>query len=405
MVEIRNVRTLEGKIKNVVIPGQEQVIDAQGRLTILPALIDPHVHFRTPGGEQKEDWRSGALAAISGGVTTVIDMPNNNPPCISKKDLEDKKRLIDAQLAEIHIPLRYHLYLGADKNHIDEIGKCKQLIAGIKIYMGCSTGNLVMDDEKALDKVFQIAAQENLLIAVHAEDEKILQENKKRYTTVTDPSVHSQIRERKAAIKATKKAIELAEKYGTQLCILHMSTKEELHLVAEAKKRELLVFAEVSPNHLFLSEKDYHKWGTKVQVNPPLRTEEDCEALWEGIRNGTVDIIGTDHAPHTLEEKKLPYGQAPSGIPGIETLLPLLLNAYHEQKITLEKIVALTRTNIELVFQLQDNNDVVLVDLEMSKEVLDKNLKTKCGWSPYAGMVLKGWPIYTILKGQVFHVG
>ncbi len=405
MVKIKDVRTPEGEIKTIDIPGQDIIVEAQGRLTILPALIDPHVHFRTPGAEYKEDWRHGAEAAIAGGVTTVIDMPNNIPSCCTKAAVENKMQLIDRQLEEVGIPLRYHLYLGADKNHIEEIGKAKKLIVGVKIYMGSSTGDLVMDDDEALDKVFQIAAQENVIIGIHAEDEAILKTYKNKYKNNTDPSIHSKIRDRSAAIKAVEKAIALTEKYSAQLCVLHLSTKEELELVKEAKQRELLVFAEVSPNHLFLNEKDYQRWGTRVQLNPPLRTEEDNEALWKGIRDGTVDMIGTDHAPHTLEEKNRPYGQAPSGIPGIETMLPLLLNAYHEERLSLGKIVELTRSNTEMIFQLPPQDDVVLVDLEMVKEVRNENLKTKCGWSPYVGKVLKGWPIYTILKGQVFRVG
>lgn len=403
MITIKNVRTLAGNVDTITIESeQEQTVDAEGKLTLLPAPIDPHVHFRVPGGEHKEDWKTGAEAAIAGGITTVFDMPNNIPSTINKERLEIKKRLIDAQLAEAKIPLRYHLYLGANKDYIEDIGKVKSLIIGIKIYMGSSTGDLLMDDDKSLERVFQVAALENIIVSVHAEDEKIIQENKIKYKDIKDPAVHSKIRDRKSAVKATKKAIELAEKYGTQLFVLHVSTKDELDLIRKAKGRELLVFAEVTPQHLFLTEKDYEKLGTFAQMNPPLRTEDDVAALWAGINDGTVDCIGTDHAPHTKEEKGKPYGQAPSGMPGLETMLPLLLNAYNEKKISLDKIVSLTRLNIQDIFNLPPNNDVVIVDLEKSQEVRNEKLKTKCGWSPFAGWVLKGWPVYTILKGQVF---
>lgn len=405
MIKIKNVKSLEGTLMDFAVESQtDKELDAEGRLTLLPALIDPHVHFRTPGGNHKEDWITASKAALAGGVTTVFDMPNNFPSCISKARLEEKKQLIDKQLAECKIPLRYHLYIGADQNSIAEIGKCSKQIIGVKIYMGSSTGDLLMTDDKALDRVFQIAAQENLIVSVHAEDEKTILLNKVKHGGELDPAVHSKIRDRKAACAAVEQAISLVEKYNGRLAILHVSTKEELDLIRKAKQKELLVYCEVTPHHLFLSENDYRSWGTKVQVNPPLRTTADQAALWEGIHDGTVDMIGSDHAPHTLEEKSSPYGQAPSGIPGVETTLPLLLNAYNENQISLDKIIHLTSLNINNIFELKPNNDLVLVDLDLVKEVIDTDLKTKCGWSPFAGRKLKGWPVYTILKGHIFHV-
>lgn len=405
MLKIKNVKSLEGTISDFAIESPEdKILDAEGKLTMLPALIDPHVHFRIPGAGHKEDWTTGAQAAIAGGVTTVFDMPNNTPSCSNKIRLEEKKQLIDKQLAEVKIPLRYHLYLGADQNSLDDIGKCSKEIIGVKIYMGSSTGDLLMTDPKALDRVFQLAAQENLIVSVHAEDEKIIEANKQRYAGETDPAVHSEIRDRKAAYKAVEQAIFLAQKYNGRLAILHVSTKEELKLIKQAKQQEILVYCEVTPHHLLLSENDYKTWGTKVQMNPPLRTLEDRAALWEGIHDGTVDMIGSDHAPHTLAEKGKPYGSAPSGIPGVETTLPLLLNAHHEKRLTLEKIVELTSLNIANIFELKPNDDLVLVDLALTKTVADAKLKTKCGWSPFSGRKLTGWPIYTILKGHIYHV-
>lgn len=404
MITIKNARSPKGKVANFTIESAfSEVIDAQGRLMVLPALIDPHVHFRVPGAEHKEDWRSAAQAAVAGGVTTVIDMPNNRPSCISSERLGAKQQLIDAQLAEVDIPLRYHLYLGADQNHLQEMGKVKNRAIGLKIYMGSSTGDLLMSDEHSLAKAFEIAAKEGMLVSVHAEDESLIQKNHTKYASTASPEIHSKIRSREAAARAVEQAIGLSRKFGTRLFILHLSTKEELELVRNAKAEGLPVYAEATPHHLFLSEKDYPKWGVRVQMNPPLRTEQDQEALWSGIRDGTIDVIGTDHAPHTKEEKQLPYGKAPSGVPGIETLLPLLLNAFHENKITLEQIIALTRRNSEKIFGLTPHDDVVLVDLEQEKEVRDEALHTKCGWSPYSGKILKGWPVYTILKGRIFH--
>lgn len=373
-------------------------------LTALPALIDPHVHFRVPGGEHKEDWKTGALAAIHGGVTTVCDMPNNSPPCTTLKALIEKKQLIDAQLKSVDIPLRYGLYFGADKEHFDQIKPASKEVIGLKIFMGCSTGGLVIDTDDALDEAFRLAAEADLLVAVHAEDEALLAQKRKEYREATDPAVHSLMRPKEAAVRATAKAIGLARKHGTALYILHMSTADEVALVRAAKQEGVKVYAETTTHHLFLSVEDYKHFGTFVQMNPPLRTREDQEALWEGIADGTIDTIGTDHAPHTFAEKSLPFGQAPSGIPGIETLLPLLLDAVYKGRLTLEKVIELTRTNPQKIFNLPNNDDVVLVDLEKQLAITDDMIKSKCGWTPYKGRILRGWPEYVILDGRVYSV-
>ncbi len=403
MLTIKNVQTLKGFTETITIESDEfRTIDGKGSLLLIPALIDPHVHFRTPGAEHKEDWCSGAVAAIRGGITRVFDMPNNTPACVTPENLQNKINLIDEQLKKAGIPLRYNLYYGADQENLDSLGKVAKNVIGLKIYMGSSTGGLVMNDPETLEKAFRLAGHENVLVAVHAEDEEMLEANKKKHRGNTDPSVHSIIREEKAALKATMQAIDLAEKYGTQLVICHTSTKEELDAIRAAKKRELLVYCEVCTHHLFLNTEDYGRLGSFGTVNPPLRNKIHCDALWEGIRDGTVDFLGTDHAPHTREEKSKSYPETPSGFPGIETMLPLLLNAYHEKKISLEKIVSLTHINIEQIFGLERNQDFVLIDLEMKKEVKATELKTKSRWSPYDGVVLKGWPLYTILKGKVY---
>jgi len=372
------------------------------KLTVLPALIDPHVHFRVPGGEHKEDWKTAALAAVRGGVTTVCEMPNNQPPCTTYERLLEKKRLIDAQLKEVGIPLRYYLYFGADKDHFDQIALARKECPALKIFMGCSTGGLVVETSEDLDEAFRCARDAGMLIAVHAEDESLLKAAKKRHAGATDPSMHSKMRPKEAAIRACDKALQLCAKYHTPLYILHMSTKEELELVRQAKKNGLPVYAEVTTHHLFLSENDYQKYGTCIQMNPPLRTLEDQEALWEGVQDGSIDTLGTDHAPHTIEEKKLPFGQAPSGIPGVETLLPLMLDAVSKGRLTLKRLMELTRFKSEKIFKLPSNQDVVLVDLNREQEVRQETLASKCGWTPYHGRILRGWPLYTILDGRVF---
>jgi dihydroorotase len=405
MITIKNVKTLDKQIQTFTQKSDQDItIDAEGKLTLLPGLIDCHVHFRTPGAEHKEDWATGAKAAINGGITTVFDMPNNSPACSTKENLDAKIQLIDSQLKKAGIPLRYELWFGADKNHLDEVGKCKSEIIGVKVYMGSSTGDLIMNDREALEKTFQGAAQRNLIVAVHAEDEGILAERKAMFSSETNPAIHSKIRDRSAAIKATKEALELAQKLGTLVYFCHVSTAEEIDLIRQAKKNEILVYAEVTPHHLFLNEDDYAQWGTKVQMNPPLRTKYDQQALWDAIKDGTIDTIGSDHAPHTLEEKNHPYGQTPSGVPGVETTLPLLLNAFHEGKISLEKIMELMRTNPLNIFDLHPNDDAVLVDLEKRIEIKDEFLGTKCKWSPFTGRILKGCPVYTIVNGKLFKV-
>ena len=370
----------------------------------LPALIDPHVHFRTPGAEHKENWISGAHAAVAGGVTCVFDMPNNKPSCSTLEALQNKHMLIQKQLEQSGIPLSYHLYFGADRTRLKEIPKAKDLVIGIKVFMGSSTGDLLIDDPATLEEIFRMAHDLDMLISVHAEDEAVILLNKERCAWHNDPALHSRIRSRDAAVTAVKKALDLCAKYGTRLCILHVSTKEELHLIKQAKASGLPVYAEAAPHHLLLSSSAYAKWGNKVLVNPPLREPDDQHALWQAVNSGLIDFIGTDHAPHTLEEKNQDYGKAPSGIPSIELLLPLLLNAVNQGKLDLQTLMKVTRTNIEKIFRLTANTDVVLVDMQLEKEVDDGSLHTRCGWSPYAGQRLKGWPVYTIIKGRTIPI-
>ncbi len=382
------IKTFNHQTIDVNLPPNTETAD----LVALPALIDPHVHFRTPGHEYKENWESGAVAARAGGITTVFDMPNNNPSAVDASSLRAKKELIERQLKKGGVPLRYYLYFGATNDNLDKIEEVKDEIIGIKLFMGSSTGNLLVDQPETQEKWFAKAAQLKLVLAVHAEDEAEIQKEK---TLILNPTVrdHSKIRSRRAVLIATARAIALAKKYSTKLYLCHVSTKEEVNLIRQAKTEDVLVFAEVAPHHLFLNENDYEQLGSGGQMNPPLRTIDDNLALWKAIGCGIIDTIGSDHAPHTSEEKTRPYPQSPSGVPGLETMLPLLLNAYHQGKITLEKIVALTHQNIQKIFNLPTNNDWVIVDLKKEKTVQNEELKTKCRWSPFAGQKLRGWPI------------
>jgi len=404
MLEIRNVQTVYGhRIDHCVESDEHRVIEADA-LMLFPGLIDPHVHFRVPGAEHKEDWITAAKAAIAGGVTTVFDMPNNQPACTTLERIHDKTRLIEEQLKRAGLPLRYGLYLGADRDHLKEIERAKDKVVALKIYMGSSTGGLLMEDRSSLEEAFRYAAANDVLVAVHAEDEHLIQLNHKKYELRTDAATHSLVRNSTVAAKAVELAIDLAKKQGARLYIVHTSTREELALIRQAKREGLPVFAEAGPHHLFLNEGDYAHLGTKALVNPPLRQAKDNEALWEAIEDETIDTIGTDHAPHTLQEKMEPYGRAPSGFPSIELYFPLLLDAAQRGLLSLERIVSLTHTRPQEIFRTPPNKDVVLVDLARKKLVSDAALHTKAKWSPYAGRTLTGWPVYTILKGRMYEV-
>ena len=404
MITIKGASTPEGTIIDFTIHSTEEKTIVADGLTLLPALIDSHVHFRTPGLMHKETWETAAKAAIYGGITTVFDMPNTIPPTVTLERLKEKEALISEQLKQVGIALHHGLYLGADKTHFDEIVRCKGRIVGIKVFMGSSTGDLVMDDDSSLHAIFSLAASHDLLLAVHAEDEALIHERQALFRGKTDPKFHSEIRNDEVALRAVHKAISLARLYKTRLHILHVGTKRELQIIKSAKNEGLSVSVETTPHHLFLTIEDYEKFGTKVQMNPPLRTKEDQAALWHAIYDGTIDTIGSDHAPHTLEEKALPFGKAPSGIPGVETTLPLLLNACNGGKITLHQIVRLMRERVLQIFCIQPNDDYILVDMKKKREIDEHSLKTKCGWSPYAGKQIQGWPVYTILNGKIYEL-
>ncbi len=399
MIIIENINTLNG-VQTLKIPSAQDITLDLPHLTALPAVIDPHVHFRTPGLEYKEDWTHAARAAINGGCTTVFDMPNTLPPTITETLLVEKKQIIDAELASVGIPLRYQLFFGADKNHLDQIPKVRGQVVGIKVFMGCSTGNLVIDDDESLHAVFSLAAKENMLVAVHAEDEHLMNDRKARYFDASSYACHSVIRNVEVAVRAVEKAIALSRQYSTRLYVLHASTAEEIELIRAAKKQGVQVFAETTPHHLFFDTRSYETLQGKCVVNPPLRDMAHREALINAIHDHTIDTLGSDHAPHTKDEKSRPYGQCPSGMPGIEFILPMLLNAHEQGLFTLDEIVGLTSRNAQKIFNLPETNDWVLVNLKQTSVV--QSTASKCGWSPYMGLTLTGWPQYTILDGQLF---
>lgn len=400
MIIIKHVTMVDGSVIDLEIPSdEEQKIDARG-LTALPAVIDPHVHFRTPGLEHKEDWEHAARAAVNGGCTMVFDMPNVLPPTITDERLKEKKEIINRQLKKADIPLRFELYIGADKQHLDQLALVKDQVVGIKVFMGCSTGNLVIDDDASLHQVFEIAAKNDMLVAVHAEDEAMMHARKQTSFNPDRYACHSEIRNIDVAVKAVEKAIALARQYKTRLYVLHVSSGAEVELIRQAKAEGLQIYAETTPHHLFFDTRAYSELHGKACVNPALRDHAEHSALFAAIREGVIDTIGSDHAPHTEEEKSLPYGQCPSGMPGIEFMLPVLLDAYHHHYLTLDHIVALTSRNARAIFRLSDYQDWVLVNLAKTETV--SHTASKCGWTPYRGESFTGWPCYTIMKGRVF---
>jgi len=380
--------------------------------------IDSHVHFRDPGQEYKEDFFSGSRAAAAGGVTTVLDMPNNKVPITTVNLLEQKR--ISARKSIVN----YGFHFGASPDNEKEIIKAKR-IAGIKVYMGSTTGNLLVSKEEDIRKVFSASNFIGKRIIVHAEDEDCMNKYKKKYQdrdkykTHNTPEIHSKTRPNICAEKAASIAISIARetknKNGEKanLHIAHMSTREELELVRKSKssKEDASISCEVTPHHLLLNEKILKKIGNFGKINPPLRNLEDQQALWQGIKDGLIDIIATDHAPHTIQEKKQDYWNAPSGFPGVQTMLPLMLNEVNKGNLNIMQLVELCCENPSILFGIRNKGfikkgfdaDLAIIDMDLKKKIKNEDQFTKVGWTPYNGLEVKGFPIMTIVNGKVVY--
>ena len=378
----------------------EEQIDAAGHL-LMPGVIDPHVHFREPGKEYKEDLASGSRAAARGGVTSFLEMPNTEPATIDGVALKDKL----ARAAQKCV-VNYGFFIGATPDNLAELNAPAQT-PGIKIFMGCSTGNLLVHKDEDLERIF---ANGERLIVVHAEDEARIHARKQQFADRRDAAAHSVIRDAECARIAVARALDFSQKYQRRLHILHVSTRAEVDLL---RGKPAWVRAEAIPNHLFLNETDYARQGGRVQMNPPLRTADDNTALWAALREGVIDFIGTDHAPHTLPEKDLPFPQTPSGMPGVETALPLMLTEMLAGRCTLAQVQqwmcrgpaeAYRITNKGRIDEGADA-DLVLVDLNTERGVRNQDLFSKCAWSPFAGRRLRGWPTHTVVAGRVVYDG
>jgi dihydroorotase (multifunctional complex type) len=384
--------------------GKEEVVLPLLNYWVLPGLIDVHVHFRVPGGEHKEDWKSGSKAAAHGGVTMVIDMPNTHPPTTTKKLFEEKKTI-----AERDSIVRHAFHFGATADNFNEALSIPDLHS-VKMYMGSSTGNLLVNNKEVWEKWFQLCKQKNWVMVVHAEDENLIQEHTKTFTQ-NDVHVHNKIRDSHVEEMAVQNALELQKKIGNKLHIAHLSTKAGLELIEKAKGESSNVTCEVSPHHLFLSEKDLDALGNGGKMNPSLKTKGDVHALWKGLREGTIDCIATDHAPHTIEEKNKPYLEAPSGVPGIETMLPLVLDAVHREDISLERVVECCSTNPARIFNYPYQGglepgkwgDAIVIDPNAKWTIHGKELFSKCGWTPFEGKTIYGKVIKTIVGGKIVY--
>jgi len=402
-VGIADVLVEEGRIAKIAseIPSgsASETLDASG-LVLMPGVIDPQVHFREPGMTWKEDLESGSKAAAAGGVTAFLDMPNTKPPCVTAQGIRDK-----LALAATKCRVDFGFFVGATPDNLEELLQSKEA-CGIKIFMGSSTGTLLVNRREDIERIF---ASGKKLIAVHAEDDDIINANKAAFGDKAKLSDHPSIRSPEAALKATALAVEFSKKYHRRLHVLHLTTEEEVRFL-EKEKQGGFISSEVCPQHFLLQAPEaYQTLGAFAQMNPPIREARHGAALWEGLKCGVIDCMATDHAPHTKEEKAKPYPATPSGMPGVETLLPVMLDRVNQGLCSLSDLVRwmceaparlygmVGKGKIEVGFDA----DFALVDMKASRKVENGKLHTKVNWSPYDGRTLKGWPVITVLRGQV----
>ena len=391
----------DGKIIEIgkIISEAKEIFDAKG-LIVLPGCIDTQTHFREPGSTNTEDLNSGSRAAIVGGITSVFEMPNTNPPTSTKKEFQRK-----LDLAKNRMYCNYAFYFGATADNANELADLKNLegCCGIKLFAGSSTGNLLVADEKDIETVFQNSSK---VVAVHSEDEAILNINKK---LIKNGDVHSHPtwRSEECAISSTRRIVQIAERYKKKAHVLHITTKQEIDFLSQHKGN---ITFEITPQHLTIYAPDcYDKLGTYAQMNPPIRDKSHYDRLWYAVKNNLNDTIGSDHAPHLKINKDKEYPNSPSGMPGVQTLMPVMLNHINNGELKLEQLMNLVCENPVKIFGIKNKGfikksfdaDLTIIDLNKVIEIKNEKIESKCGWSPFDGYKFKGTPVATIINGEI----
>lgn len=377
-----------------------EIIDCSG-LHILPGVIDSQVHFREPGATHKEDIRHGTLAAAAGGVTSIFEMPNTTPLTVTPDALADKM----ARAAE-NAFVDYGFFFGGTAENAASLPEWENLpgVCGVKIFMGSSTGSLLSAQD---EEIRAVLAQGRRVVAVHAEDEMIMASNKEALLKAGDVNSHPNWRSAESSLSAVTRLISLARECGRRVHVLHVSAAEEVEFLAHNKD---IATVEVLPNHLtFAAPECYERLGTRAQQNPPIREEEHRAALWQAVANGTIDVIGSDHAPHTLDEKSQTYPASPSGTPGVQTMVPIMLNHVNARRLSLERLVDMLCYGPQRIFQIAGKGriargydaDFTIVDLKAQRTITNEQQKSKAGWTPYDGMKVTGWPAMTVVRGHI----
>jgi dihydroorotase len=384
----------------------DQEINAEG-LYLFPGVIDDQVHFREPGLTHKADIYSESRAAVAGGITSFMEMPNTVPNTLTQELLEDKY-----EIASRNSLANYSFFMGASNDNLDEVLRTDiKNVCGIKVFMGSSTGNMLVDDPGTLENLF---AQSPMLIATHCEDEATIKSNLNHYKQLLGDNIpvklHPKIRSEEACYLSSSMAVELAKKHNTRLHILHISTEKETHLFDNTiPLKEKRITAEACIHHLWFTDADYETKGNLIKWNPAVKTEHDRDGILKAVLDGRIDVIATDHAPHTIEEKAQPYLQAPSGGPLVQHALPAMLELHHQGKISLEQVAQKMAHNVADCFQIENRGyiregyfaDLVLVDLDNPWTVNKGNILYKCKWSPFEGTTFRSKIIHTIVSGNL----
>jgi len=396
-----DVALVNNKIKKIgkIEANDTKVFDASDKL-VLPGIIDTQTHFREPGSTDREDLESGSRGAVLGGVTSVFEMPNTNPPTSNLVEFEKK-----LNLAKNRMHCNYAFYFGATPENVEQLSKLKGLkgCCGVKLFAGSSTGKLLVDKEADIEKVI---SQSDRIVSIHSEDEEILNLRKK-FIKEGDVHSHPEWRNTECAISSTRRVVKIAERYNKQIHVLHVTTKDEVDFLAMHKKN---VTFEITPQHLTLYAPDcYDKLGTFAQMNPPIRKKEHYDRLWVAIKNSVVDVLGSDHAPHSIEDKKKRYPASPSGMPGVQTILPVMLNHVNNEKLSLDQLIKLMCENPCKIFGIKNKGyikenfdaDLTIVDMNKEQTIKDEMIASKCGWTPFNNFNVKGFPVATIINGKI----